>query len=867
MLIVMSRESHEFTPRDVELLNSIGSQIGMAIENANLYQEETRRVFEMEALRKTTLDITRQLDVPHLLQSIVERAAALARTKGGALYLYHPEEEELELVVSHHLHRDYTGTRLRVGEGLSGQVALTGLPLIVEDYAAWEERSDKYEGAPFRAVMAAPLKWGDRIIGVVNVTDVEQPRSFTDRDQRLLELFASQAAIAIENARLHHETKRRLEELSALGEIVDELSSTLDFQKAIELVLDKAIGTSDSPVGLIAVLNEEKSGTLLLAQRGYPAETNEYRERPWSVDRGIVGRVLRTGELSLVDDVSQDPDYADVIPETQSQLTVPIMRESEVAGAIVLESPRLAGFTREQASFVQRLAEHAAVAMSNAQLYERMRESEARYRTYVENVPDAIWEADAEGRFTYWSPQIENLSGYTPAELLGHTPYEFWMHPDDVNQFEKAARRMREEGREEYSVRHRALRRDGSTLHMEVSVKPVRDDAGQVVGYRGVTRDVTEWVQLQAQLIQSAKLSGIGQMISGVAHELNNPLTTVMGYSQLLQASDVDDAIKEDLRRIYDDALRAQRIVQNLLTFARQKKPQRGPVDINEVIEQTLSLRRHQLNLDDVEVVTELAENLPWTMADRYQLQQVFLNIINNAHQAMSSQRGGGALTIRSELSDSDTIRVTLADTGPGMPTQVLERVFDPFFTTRDVGAGTGLGLSVSHGIIQEHGGRIWAESERGQGATFIVELPMKSWLQDVSLPGPEEEAEVTPPGAQRILVIDGEQNVVDLIVQLLRDSGYEADGVSSAELALKLLRERRYDLIISDVKIPGMDCAACEKEVRAIDRELAERIIFIAGDVLSPTTRAFLEAGDRNCLRKPFDVEILRRMVQEALS
>jgi two-component system NtrC family sensor kinase len=866
MLIVLGHQSRDFTPQDVELLDSIGSQIGMAIENANLYGEEMKRVFEMEALRQTTLDITRQLDVPHLLDSIVERAAALVRTKGGGLYLYHPEDEELELVVSHYLDKDRTGTRLRVGEGLSGQVALTGHPLIVEDYATWEGRAIRYDGAPFRAVMAVPLKWGDKIIGVLNVTDLERPRSFTESDLRLLELFANQAAIAIENARLHDETARRLEELSALGEIVDELSSTLDFQRVIELVLDKAIEATAAPAGLIAVLNAERTGILLLVQRGYPAVTNEYRERPWSIDRGIVGRVVRTGELSLVDDVGQDSHYAHVIPETKSQLTVPIVRENEVAGAIVLESPRLGGFTEGQASFVQQLAEHAAVAMSNAQLYERMRESETRYRTYVENVPDAIWETDADGRFTYWSPQIENLSGYAAEELLGHTAYEFLIHPDDVKQFRNTTRRMVRDGREEYTSRHRALHRDGSTLHLELSIKTVRDEAGEVIKYRGVARDVTERVQLQAQLIQSAKLSGIGQMISGVAHELNNPLTTVMGYSQLLQAADVDDAIKEDLRRIYNDALRAQRIVQNLLTFARQKKPHRGPVDINEVIEQALSLRRYELRVDNVEVVAELSQKLPWTMADSYQLQQVFLNIINNAHQAMSQQGGGGTLTIKSQLIDNNTIRITWADTGPGMAPDVLERVFDPFFTTKEVGAGTGLGLSVSHGIIQEHGGRIWAESEEGHGATFIMELPVKSWVEDASTYERGEDTKAIPSGQHRILVIDDEQNIVDLIVQLLRDSGHESDGVTNAELALRLLREREYDLIISDVKMPRMDGAACEKEVRAIDPALAERIIFITGDLLSATTQAFLEAEGRKCLEKPFDAEALRTVVQEAL-
>ncbi|TKJ31301.1 MAG: hypothetical protein CEE40_01985 [Chloroflexi bacterium B3_Chlor] len=647
---------------------------------------------------------------------------------------------------------------------------------------------------------------------------------------------------------------------------MDEHSSTLDFQKVIELVLDKAMQATDASAGAIAVANEERTGLLLLAHRGYPGQADAKRPWRWRIGTGIVGRVVKTGELSLVNDVSQDPDYDDFVPETQSQLTVPIIRENEVDGAIVLESPRLAGFSRGQTGFVQHLAEHAAVVMGNARLSQRLMESEERYRIYVENVPCVIWEADTESRFTYCSPQIEKLIGYTAEELVGHTPYEFLIHADDADKFKKRVRQMSREGRDEYTLRHRALHRDGSILHIEVGIKPVWDDAGRVVKYRGAARDVSQLVELQAQLIQLAKLSGIGQMICGVAHELNNTLTTVMGYSQLLQVTDVDEDVKEDLQRIYDDALRAQRIVQNLLTYARQKKPEHGPVDINEVIEHTLALRRYQLKVDDVEVVTELAENLPWTMADSYRLQQVFLNITNNAHQAIL-QMGKGALTVRSELLGDDTIRVTFADTGPGIPPEVLDKIFDPFFTTKDVGAGTGLGLSVSHDIIQEHGGRIWAESEPGQGATFIVELPVKSWLRDISVPSLDEEYEGLPSKRQRILVVDDEQNIVDLIVEVLKDSGYLADGVTSAELALRLLHQHRYDLIISDVKMPGMDGPTCEKEVRAMDPELAERIIFVTGDLLSPTTQAFLEERGGPCLEKPFELEELASLLRRALS
>ena len=905
-LAVASRSPDRFSHLDIQLLRSIGIQIGMAMENARLYQDERRRLSEMEALRKTSLDITRQLDVPQLLQSIVRRASDLVGTSGGGLYLYHEEEQELELVVSQDLGKDHSGTRLKVGEGLSGKVVQTGTPMIVEDYVHWEGRSPIYEGAPFHGVAAVPLKWGDEIVGVVNVTDVGQARTFSDRDLQLLELFASQAAIAIknaqlyqeqqrryrelmalhetslhissrldlgsvleaiigraaellggqtaevylyrpakgdlesaassglpaelvadvmepgegvagkvletgeplivddydswvgaahrytgfgfarvlgvpikygkdllgvlivdrplekprfntgdvnllsllagqaataiENARLHEETRRRLEELSATEEIMEELSSTLDFDKVIQLVLDKAMETTNASAGSIDLVAEDRSHLIWLAHRGYPPQVATQYPEFNSLERGIIGRVARSGQLALVDDVSKDPDYMDVVPGTRSQLTVPIVIENAVAGVIVLESPKRGGFTQEHADFVENLAEHAAVAMSNARLYQRLRESEERYRAYVENVPDAIWEADAKARYTYWSPQVKSLTGYSPEELLGHTPYDFLVHPDDVEDLKNRARQMTEEARQEYLLRHHALRKDGSVFHIEVSIRPIWDEHGRPIRYGGVARDVSEQMQLQEQLVQSAKLSAIGQMISGVAHELNNPLTTVMGYTQLLQAADLDESVKADLQKIYDDALRAQRIVQDLLTFARQKKPQRSPTDVNEAIERTLALRSYELTVYNIEIVTELQENLPWTMADGYQLQQVFLNIVNNAYQAMSQQGGPGVLGVRSECIGDDTIRVTFTDTGPGIPPQVLERIFDPFFTTKDVGMGTGLGLSVSHGIIQEHGGRIWAESAPAGGAVFVIELPVISWADELGMPSPDQD-------------------------------------------------------------------------------------------------------------------------------
>jgi len=243
--------------------------------------------------------------------------------------------------------------------------------------------------------------------------------------------------------------------------------------------------------------------------------------------------------------------------------------------------------------------------------------------------------------------------------------------------------------------------------------------------YSDLEQNLRELKLMQAQLIQSEKLSAIGEMIAGVAHEINNSLTTIIGYTQLLQTTSLPPQARRDLERILGAGLRVKRIVSDLLDFSRQRPAQKACVDINEVVSQALGLCAHELMAHNVRIGTHLDPNLPPIMADRYQLQQVFVNLINNAWQAMADQDGPRKLAVVTERDEQHTIRISFRDTGPGIRKGALGRIFDPFFTTKEVGQGTGLGLSVSYGIVQEHGGRIWAESEYGQGATFFIELPV----------------------------------------------------------------------------------------------------------------------------------------------
>ncbi|HCJ67735.1 MAG TPA: hypothetical protein DHV62_10590 [Elusimicrobia bacterium] len=240
-----------------------------------------------------------------------------------------------------------------------------------------------------------------------------------------------------------------------------------------------------------------------------------------------------------------------------------------------------------------------------------------------------------------------------------------------------------------------------------------------------IIRDVTEKVALETQLIRSEKLAALGQLVAGIAHEINNPLTAVLGFSQLLVTEpEVKGEIKEDLLRIKQEAERARKIVQGLLSFSRPNKPQKEPININELLEKILSMREYQLRVNNIEIIKNLDSNLPQVSIDPYQLEQVFLNIIVNAEQAILETNKKGKLLIGTKK-ENGYLKISFTDSGPGISKENLLKIFDPFFSTKDVGKGTGLGLSITYRIIEQHNGKIYALSEEGQGTTFVIELPL----------------------------------------------------------------------------------------------------------------------------------------------
>lgn len=365
--------SEDLTEEELPSVSALAQQAAVALERADLYEDAMRRVFEMEALRKTTLDMTRQLDLPRLLRVIVERAASLVGTKGGGLYLYRPEREELELVVSHNLGPDYTGTRLKVGEGLSGRVILTGEPLVVEGYSNWENRSSKYEDTTFGGVLAIPLKWGDKPVGVLNLTDGVSPRSFSDRDVWLMEWFANHATVAIENARLFAERDHKIEQLAALHELTLDILAETDPSRLLLSIVRKATELLDAQAGAIDLFDPESQQLRMEYSHGYTSDLSGIRLAP---GEGVVGIVCQTRQPLAVDDYQNWPHrvrQADK-DEITAALGVPLLRGDELLGVLTIDRKDPPPFSEEDVQLAALFAGQAAIAMENSRLFEETRQ-------------------------------------------------------------------------------------------------------------------------------------------------------------------------------------------------------------------------------------------------------------------------------------------------------------------------------------------------------------------------------------------------------------------------------------------------------------------------------------------------------------
>jgi len=509
-----------------------------------------------------------------------------------------------------------------------------------------------------------------------------------------------------------------------------------------------------------------------------------------------------------------------------------------------------------------------AKAIERRRLTRTLRESEARHRLITESIMDGVFLVDTEGRVVFANRRAEELSGYSEAELAGRSVLSLFT-PESLARAEArlAATRAGEAVTPFFEAE--LVRKDGTQVWVEAHDTPIVRD-GREVGRLGVVRDVSERRRAAAELArqretiyQSEKLAAMGQLLAGVAHELNNPLSVVIGHAAILRST-ADPSVAERAGKIAQAAERCARIVKNFLALARHRPLERQRVSLNQIVREAVELVAYQLRVGDVAVILDLADDLPTLWADPHQLHQVVVNLISNAHHAMREAAGPRRLTLRTRAAAPRRVALEVADTGLGVADEHRTRLFEPFFTTKPPGEGTGLGLALCKGVVEEHHGHITLESASGQGAVFRIELPVEA--ADLPAPEPAPAETAAPIRGRRVLVVDDEPEIARMLADMLAGDGHQVETAADGFEALGRLDRAVYDVVLCDLRMPKLDGAGFYREIARRRPELLPRIVFVTGDTLTPESTRFLTRAGAPTVTKPLTPEDIHRVTQHVL-
>lgn len=772
--------------------------------------------------------------------------------------LYHPDRHVLRFLGGWDGQVYVTGAEYAVAGTPSEAVIASRKPLLTlrsDDPAA---AGATMFGQPRRSesIIRVPILADDRVLGMMSVQSYA-PAAYDEADVEVMVVFAAVAAAALQNIEL-------LERYAAMQ---DELQTSEEKFRTVVEQLGEGIVITDLDERIIYTNQRNCEIT------GYSRDQ-------------LVGRIA-SDVLTVPEDRARVRDqHATRSDGASSSYQVQQMRRDGSRIWVEIHGQPLRDATGEPSGTVGVIRDITQRRLAEEELQRRtaeLQESESRFRQVVQNIREVFWLSERpSGRLLYVSPGYEEVWG-RPVQSLQEDPRS-WLaavHPEDVPGV-RAALELQASG--EYDVEFRVLRPDGTIRWVRDRAFPVREEDGSVTRVAGIAEDITEIRARDMQLRRAEGLAVMGTLIGGVAHELNNPLQAIRGFAELLLDSTPEAGDRDALETISREARRAARIVSELRNLARNVSEEPGPrqpVDLNDVVRHVLRTREYSLASANIDVTQDLSNALPSILADATQVEQVVLNLVVNAVQALEAVDGPRRLILRTRCTP-DGCSLHVYDNGPGIEPGLMPRLFDPFFTTKAAGDGTGLGLAIVHQIITAHGGTVHVESEPGRGAKFMVQVPIGVSGEPETAAEDDGGAPITAgaPAASdaqlRVLIVDDEESLRRMLIRIGTRRGHIVDTAAEGGAALELIEAahsagRPYDLVLSDLHMPGISGRELTQRLLAADGSWEDRLILLTGAVESVDIAWLRERTRVPIMHKPFSLadinDVLARAEERTLA
>jgi PAS domain S-box-containing protein len=904
VLFVWTGMPHVFSPSDTQLLSILATQAAVAIENARLFQAERGQCQLADTLREVAGALNTSLDLEQVLDLILEQVAHVVEYDNASVMLL--ADGSLEIAAQQgFLPGDQELGPFQVADFAHlADVLQERRPGIIPDTTTDPRWQYRRASQNIHSWLGVPLAVQDRAIGLLNLGK-EEVNFYTQRDAEVLTAFANQAAIAIENAHLYDRTRRRSRELALLNRVIAASAASREIEPILETACRELALIFDVPRAAAALFGEDKAEALVVAE--YPP-AGLWRA-PWPGQDGqssrpgqrlVPGQLPSQGEAIPTEDLAslqyilkhKEPFVVENAQAGPSLLVLPLIVEGEVAGTLEVTAIDPRRFAADEVALAQGVAEQVAGALARA----RLEETQQRLNTAVEQAAEAIVITDLHGIILYVNPAFESITGCNRAQTLGLGPATATTRGPDVSFYDQMWHSMATTQVEQ--GRFTGRKPDGTSYTVDAIVTPVRNQAGRLVNYVAAWRDVTREVQLEKQFQQAQKMEALGRLAGGVAHDFNNLLTVIHLNSQIMKRKlRIEDPLWEHVQEIEETSQRAADLIKQLFSFSRREIVEPQVLSLNNIVGDLIPMLQRLIGADIV-LEPMLATDLWPVKADHSQMEQVIVNLVVNARDAMPE---GGTLIVETnnvvldetytalhmEAQPGEHVLLAISDTGTGMSDEVQARIFEPFFTTKEKGRGTGFGLATVFGIIKQHGGHIQVCSEVGRGTTFKIHLPRAGEAGTVgqvpahvdSMPDARTELSRTTEsksllslregmagGTETALIVEDDPNVRGWLERVLKLCGYQTliaqDGKEAVEISQQ--HEGSIHLLLTDVVMPQMGGPQLAEQIRL--QRPGMRVLYTSGYTDSAIVLNGALIQGAAFISKPFTLDSLTQKARALL-